>query len=402
MIVYLTPAFVKAVVVQPGQARTEYCDGNGNGAVRGLYLEARATAAPGQGTWYLRYKNAVGKTCHKKLGTTSNMTLGDARAEARNAQAEIRLGADPRAEHKEQKAVPTLREFCEETYIPIIKAKNRSWKDDENRLNHRIYPAMGSQQLNAITVQQIMDFHISLKAEGLKGATADLHLSLLKRIFTVANDREVISVNPTERVQLFRDPNKVENYLNDEQFKKLLLILRTHKRRAACNLFLFLLSTGARLNEGLTMTWDQVDMAQRVWKVPAKSSKSKRLKVIPLNDSALEVLRAVQPEVMDGRVFVNADGSTIKSVQRIWESIRKSAGIPFFRLHDARHQMASWMINSGRTLYEVQQVLGHSSPMVTQRYAHLSVSTLLDAVGSADKHIQAAMPKFLPLLPEVA
>lgn len=35
------------------------------------------------------------------------------------------------------------------------------------------------------------------------------------------------------------------------------------------------------------------------------------------------------------------------------------------------HQYASFLVNSGRTLYEIQQILGHSDPKVTQRYSHL-------------------------------
>jgi site-specific recombinase XerD len=38
----------------------------------------------------------------------------------------------------------------------------------------------------------------------------------------------------------------------------------------------------------------------------------------------------------------------------------------------------------------VQQILGHSAPIVTQRYAHLSTSTLQDAANSASDMIKGA------------
>jgi site-specific recombinase XerC len=50
------------------------------------------------------------------------------------------------------------------------------------------------------------------------------------------------------------------------------------------------------------------------------------------------------------------------------------------------------LINSGRTLYEVQQVLGHSDPSVTQRYAHLSTKSLQEAANSASVMIKGASP----------
>jgi len=70
--------------------------------------------------------------------------------------------------------------------------------------------------------------------------------------------------------------------------------------------------------------------------------------------------------------------------------LRKAAGVPFLRIHDLRHQYASFLVNSGRTLYEVQQILGHADSSVTQRYAHLTSETLQDAANSASVAIQAA------------
>jgi len=70
-----------------------------------------------------------------------------------------------------------------------------------------------------------------------------------------------------------------------------------------------------------------------------------------------------------------------------------TALVPHLRIHDLRHQYASFLVNSGRTLYEVQQILGHSDPSVTQRYAHLSKRSLQDAAGSANDVISKAMRK---------
>jgi site-specific recombinase XerD len=53
------------------------------------------------------------------------------------------------------------------------------------------------------------------------------------------------------------------------------------------------------------------------------------------------------------------------------------------RIHDLRHQYASFLVNSDRSLYEVQQILGHSDPSVTQRYAHLSSRSLQEVANSA-------------------
>lgn len=53
------------------------------------------------------------------------------------------------------------------------------------------------------------------------------------------------------------------------------------------------------------------------------------------------------------------------------------------RIHDLRHSFASFLINNGRSLYEVQKILGHTQVKTTQRYSHLTQETLLDAVNVA-------------------
>jgi len=54
-----------------------------------------------------------------------------------------------------------------------------------------------------------------------------------------------------------------------------------------------------------------------------------------------------------------------------------------------RHNFASVLINSGRSLYEVQKLLGHSNSKTTERYAHLQQSTLKDAVNLVQSRIYA-------------
>ncbi len=61
----------------------------------------------------------------------------------------------------------------------------------------------------------------------------------------------------------------------------------------------------------------------------------------------------------------------------------KQAGLPEVRMHDLRHSMASNMVNSGRSIYEVAKVLGHTQLKTSQRYSHLSQETLLAAVDAS-------------------
>jgi integrase len=70
-------------------------------------------------------------------------------------------------------------------------------------------------------------------------------------------------------------------------------------------------------------------------------------------------------------------------IHKSWERIREQAELPHLRIHDLRHQYASFLVNSGRSLYEAQKILGHSNHTVTERYAHLSSRALMEAANSA-------------------
>ena len=119
---------------------------------------------------------------------------------------------------------------------------------------------------------------------------------------------------------------------------------------------------------------------------------------MPLNDSALDVLAQLDTEGEFENLFVNRQtGKPITTIMRTWTRLRNKAGLPHFRIHDLRHQYASFLVNAGRTLYEVQQVLGHSDPKVTQRYAHLSTKSLQDAANSASVMIKRSLPVAIPM-----
>ncbi len=61
------------------------------------------------------------------------------------------------------------------------------------------------------------------------------------------------------------------------------------------------------------------------------------------------------------------------------------------RIHDLQHSFASLLINSGRSLYEVQRLLGHPQQKTTQCYAHLAPETLLDASNDAIRAVGSVM-----------
>lgn len=148
-----------------------------------------------------------------------------------------------------------------------------------------------------------------------------------------------------------------------------------------------LILTGVRKRELLDAKWADFDFDLRLWRVPLP--KSGRARHVPLSDGALAVLGAVPR--LPGCVWAFPNPKTGKpfvSMYYGWDTARRLAGLPEVRIHDLRHSFASMLINQGRTLYEVQRILGHTQIKTTQRYAHLNQQTLLAAANSASSGYQ--------------
>jgi site-specific recombinase XerD len=370
----------------PGKPRTEWCDDG----VPGLYV--LVSAGGPISTFYFRYKDASGKTCHQKLARTTDINLAEARKQAKLLKAEITAnGRDPRAEAKAQKAVLTMDELWKE-YEAFAKPRKRSFKRDEQIYRLQIQPTFGKVRINLITRQQIQTLMAKHRKTGLAAASVDHVAKLIRRMLGLAVQWEKLDRNPASRIELFNKDNQIEHYLNDEQLQRLLSVLKTYPAKEVALMCRFLLATGCRVNEAMTAQWSLVDRQNRAWRVSAANSKSGKSRVVPLSDAALDVLDQIGTEGKFDFVFTNPDTELpFTHIRHTWGRIREKAGMPWLRLHDLRHSFASMLVNAGCSLFVVQQALGHADSRVTQRYSHLSSKTLQDAANSASLKIQEAM-----------
>ena len=92
-------------------------------------------------------------------------------------------------------------------------------------------------------------------------------------------------------------------------------------------------------------------------------------------------------------------GGAWGNIRTAFDGACRQAKIDSFRFHDLRHTCASWLVMKGRSLKEVQEILGHREFSMTLRYAHLSPDRLRDAVaalevfGSTSAHSSAQSAK---------
>ena len=142
-----------------------------------------------------------------------------------------------------------------------------------------------------------------------------------------------------------------------------------------------------RRGEALGLTWDRVDRARGV--VRLELTKSGQRREVPLSANADAVLARRWTQDAKGYVFGTRNWNAFRSA---WGAAVASAGIDSFRFHDLRHTFASWLIQRGRTLKEVQEALGHQTITMTMRYSHLAPDHLRAAVAVLDDVLPASKP----------
>ena len=118
----------------------------------------------------------------------------------------------------------------------------------------------------------------------------------------------------------------------------------------------FAIQTAMRLNEQLTLRWDQVDLKNMLITILAEHSKTGIERKIPLTPRAIEILHQL-PRHINGRVFP----VSLNNFQRAWRSITRNAKINNLRWHDLRREACSRLMESGLSISEVQMFTGHKT-----------------------------------------
>lgn len=303
---------------------------------------------------------------------------------------EISQGKDPQAETKQRRNEMTYAEFMEEHYFPYVTPRLRNAGGYRQQYDKYLKDAFGGLKVSQITKQMVQSFHDDLhRNKGLAKSTANRYLTLTKASLNYGINMEIIDLkrNPAVGIPLFEEVNN-ERYLDSEELARLMPVLIKSDTQPA-RVIRMLLSCGLRLSECLHCEWKHIDLDNRVMVIPSKIAKSKKTDSIPLNDAAIQVLQECDRN--SPYPFVNLrTGRPYTTIDKSFKSLLKQADIEGVTAHTLRHTAASILINGGRTLYDVQKILRHSSPIVTQKYAHISQSTILEASATIAQELQRA------------
>ncbi len=267
--------------------------------------------------------------------------------------------------------------FVSSVYLPYIRLRKRSWRVDERIARQHLSPVFGARELADIQRHEVEDWLHGLSSGGLAPATCNRILAVFKTICSLAVMRGLLLTgqSPCAGVSPFKIHAQRERYLSRDEAQRLMRALEKNDRPEAFAIRLLLL-TGARKSEVLKARWEHVRLDLRLLIVPL--SKSGKPRHIPLSDEAITVIRSIPRQQGTPWLFPgHAPGKPLSDLYLFWNRLRRSIGLADVRIHDLRHTFASFLVNAGHSLYEVQKLLGHSDPRTTMRYAHLEQASLV-------------------------
>jgi integrase len=213
--------------------------------------------------------------------------------------------------------------------------------------------------------------------------SVNVELNMLRAAFTVAKRWGMIERNPFAECLLCTVPERAPSFFTAEDFDKLLSFLPGRWLR---EVVLFAALTGMRRGELLNLRWFNVNLSRKTVTVqssPTFKTKAGKMRIVPLNEAALAVIRSRQGLSASEYVFTKNDAPIDEEwLTHAFKKAVVKAKLPAaLHFHSLRHTFASWLVQRGATLYQVQALLGHSSSQMTEVYSHLQPEQLHKTVN---------------------
>lgn len=325
--------------------------------------------------WWLSYIDAHGKRIRRKCAAqtrTQALTfLNNIKTQEEKART---LGVRPASD------------------ITLTSLFERFKRHQKTRLRPSTYERLGGilatletglpTQAKEISKRTVADY-IDKRSESVSPGTIAKEISTLKHCLRLAVEWSLLNENAAAGARLPKLPEGRTRYLTPGELKAALESapewLRAPMAFAAC--------TGVRRGELLGLRWMDVDVPHR--RIYLRETKNGALRVLPLSDAAVMVLQSLPTGSSSDLVFAGLDPAKVTVYTR---RIFARLGITDASFHTLRHTAASWLVQQGVDLYAVGQLLGHKTPRMTQRYAHLSPDYMAGAVSKLDGIMAGMLP----------
>jgi integrase len=333
---------------------------------RALSTAVRVYKRSGSETYYAAWRDPRTRRLEKRsLGTTDSIV-----AEVRAS----RLRQDVQIQHNDHNAIRWLD--ASDLYMGTIKRPEtrRTWQ----RCIARWVETFGDSWdpwLHEITPDVVARHVDRRRRQGAADATIRLELSFMSALFGFSRFEDARNPVRAYGLRRVKRPREVIRWLTHEEEAALLAACfsEVHRRMIA-----FAIETGLRKSEQFTLRPHQLNLERRsVW-IPPERSKSGRGRTVFLSERALKAVRghyAPDDDVVFKTPRSGKGFDPQKGAPGWWNRIREKAGVNV-RWHDLRHTFASRWVMAGGDLVSLQKLMGHSTIIMTMRYAHLNDESL--------------------------
>jgi integrase len=248
----------------------------------------------------------------------------------------------------------------------------RSIRDDKMHLRW-LDPYFGDSVLSSITRDRVEEIAKIKEKTGVSLSTVNRMLAVIRAILRKA-EREWSWLERAPIIRMRTEAKGRIRWLTKNEVNILVKELPSH----LADMMLFTLTTGLRQSNVTGLQWENIDLVRCHALIHPDQSKSKKAIPVPLNADAAAIIRK-QMGKHEKFVFSYRGQHITQCNTKAWHKALQRAGIKNFRWHDLRHTWASWHVQNGTTLQELQQLGGWSSFDMVLRYAHLSSDHLKQA-----------------------
>ncbi|MCU7496168.1 MAG: site-specific integrase [Ignavibacteria bacterium] len=254
-----------------------------------------------------------------------------------------------------------------------------SWKTtlDYKSTFNEMEKHFGLISISEFTQKGIEEFiHRKIREESLY--TGRRHLINIKAMFNHAVELKLLEHNPASNIKRIRPPEKLPAFFTKTEFERFLNVVDDLEYKSVIE---FAVNTGLRQMEIISLKSGQIDRVNRIIILDNQHhiTKSKRVRTIPLNKRAFEILEGRNNDPVFSR-----EGRPILPdhlQDRFRKYLLKAEIKHKLTFHSLRHTFTTWLLQRGASIYEVSKLLGHSDIKTTEIYSHLSPN---DLRGSTD------------------
>lgn len=314
--------------------------------------------AGGSRTWLVQYRSGPKKIRRQKIGDASRIRLEQARSEARQILAKVELGSDPQGVKLEARREAEFfgrhaRRYLEQVSKARTKPKSHIERQRHIQRDWKVFDATPIQEIGrrniAIRLGEIAEAHGPVAANRSR--------STLSAFFSWALGEGLVEQNPVIGTNKQAEEKARERVLDDDE---LVFIWDALKDDHYSQIVRLLILTGQRRQEVAGMTWQELDIDNGIWSLPAKRTKNGAEHEVPLSNQAIKILTDTKRK--DDRDFVFGFGEgPFSGFSRCKVRFDKRCGVTSWTLHDLRRTMVTGMNELGVAPHVVEVVINHVS-----------------------------------------